>query len=490
MKTVYIKENVYENIMGILGKEKPELGGMLGFSEYRLVIDRFVFDRNATVTSVEYNPDTEFLSDLLNNEWKASGTSLAGFVHSHPGDFNRLSGADVEYACRIMERFDIPFLFMPIVTSSYEYRRSLTGYIVDRSGQVEKCNVAKSACQTQEIDDSLLEVAPERLAEIEAAFAKMKDKEEGEGEPTLPQVLSQDDTFARIRQAIDIEYMGGCTVIGIGCGGARSFYESMARMGCGHFVLVDGDSVSRSNIASQNGYLSEVGKHKPEVIRNRLLDINEDVRVDCHNVMLDDGLDDAWVEKELLGTLDPKRCLLCAFTDSFHAQARASRIAVKYGIPFLAGQHHREGETSELIFWYPGVTRYSGRDILIGRYKAYKEGFKNDVTSAGSPIFNTTRLNALCEKIAVGMLLYGKDPMTPYCRFLSCGGDKNLLLIRQRFLVPGGTGLGELFPDDGTHLFDDTVWLNPEVLDEGLPSARLESDLTIEDTRDVFEGID
>ena len=488
-RTVYIKENVYGRIMDILGTQKPELGGMLGFSEDQCVIDRFAFDENASVTSVEYNPDTEFLSGLLNNEWQASGTSLAGFVHSHPGSFNELSGADVEYACRIMERFELPFLFMPIVTSEYSYRASLSGYIVNPDGSVEECNVVESPCDTVELEEGCGDISPEQLAEIEAEFAAMSGKS-GETDVSEPAAeLPQDDTFARIRPAIDVDYMSGCTVIGIGCGGARSFYESMARMGVGHFILMDGDTATRSNIASQNGYLSEAGMQKPELIRKRILDINADADVRCFNMMLDDTLDDRWIEENLVGGLEKEKCLVCAFTDSFHAQARVSRIAVKYGLPFLAGQHHEAGETSELVFWYPGLTKYSCRDILRERYRAYKDGFRNNVTSVGSPIFNTTRLNALCEKVAVGMLLYGEDCMNPYSRFLDLKCDRNLLIIRQQFLLLSGSGLKGLFEDDGAHHFDDTVWVDPESMDDGLRSAVRECELAIEDTRDIFEGI-
>ena len=78
-----------QKIMNILGKRKPELGGMLGFSEEQDLVTHFVFDKYAKVNRVEYNPNTKFLDTVLNEKWSKENIYLAGFVHSHPGNFNQ-----------------------------------------------------------------------------------------------------------------------------------------------------------------------------------------------------------------------------------------------------------------------------------------------------------------------------------------------------------------------------------------------------------------
>ena len=78
------------------------------------------------------------------------------------------------------------------------------------------------------MEESLLEAT---RAEFEMASQK---KDSG----TDP--MSQDETFARISTAIPLDYMKGCTIVGVGCGGARGFYEDMARCGVGKFLLIDG----------------------------------------------------------------------------------------------------------------------------------------------------------------------------------------------------------------------------------------------------------
>ena len=505
-KTVYMTKNIYDQIMGVLGRKKPELGGMLGFTLDQDSIDTYVFDGGARVNSVEYNPNIEYLQRIIEGEWEKKHIFLGGFVHSHPGDFNRLSYADVEYAQRIMEAFELNYLFMPIVTSSFEFKTSITGYIVHLNGRVERCNISvvpgnpkkenkdKPVIQSKG-NDKTDGIDPELLKMIEAGFDSM-DKMRSEIKPAAAEPesvgvpanedesLQQDKTFARISRVIDIPYMETCSVIGVGCGGARSFYESMARMGVGNFYLMDGDKASRSNIASQNGYLSEVGLFKPELIKKRLLDINENVKVTCFNQMLTDDLDDSFIEENIIKNIDSKKTVICAFTDSFFAQARISRIALKYGIPFISGQHHAEGAVSEVIFWYPGITKYSMREIAKSRYEAFEKGFENNVTSVGSPIFNTTRLNALCEKIALGLLIYGHKPDHAYCSFLNLMSDKNLILIKQKY-IDEEHPLFDFFDNGANSLFDEVTWVHPESL-EDLEKVILEEE-NVEDTRIIFK---
>ena len=458
-KVIYMEKAVMNKIMSILGKRRPELGGMLGFSEEQDLITHFVFDKYARVNRVEYNPDIKFLDAVLNERWSKENICLAGFVHSHPGNFKQLSGADVEYAARICKEFDMEYLFMPIVTSSADSKASITGYIVTHEGRTLDCDI-------EVVDLSIAEGKKwEGLTEkfLESTHSELESM--ARSRTTTINPLSQHETFARIATTIPLEYMEECTVVGIGCGGARGFYEDMARCGVGKFFLIDGDISSRSNIASQNGYISEIGKPKVSVVKARLCDINDRLKVLAMNQMLDDSLTDEDFGKKLeaIGAV-PEKTVICAFTDSFEAQARCQRLAKAFRIPLLAAQHHANGDSSEVIYWYPGVSRYSQEEILADRYEAYANGFKNDVTSVGSPIFNTTRLNALCEKIALGMLLYKSGVESRYTSFMRYNSDRNLILIRQKCLDFSGSTVEGFFRNEDEDHFDDVVWLNPKVL--------------------------
>lgn len=443
-ETIYMSEDVYDQIMQELATKKPELGGMLGWTEEQNVIDAFVFDKDAKVDSAEYYPNTAFLNTILNGSWQENGICFGGFVHSHPGNFNRPSMADVEYAIRIMDALEISYIFMPIVTSSYEYESGFHPYIIRQNGEVEKCEVIISKNSSNKPIQELEEV-----------------HESKEVESNMNEFLRQDDIFARIRPVIDITHMNECTIIGIGCGGARGFYEDMARVGVGHFYLIDGDTSSLSNIASQNGTISEVGKFKTEVVGNRLRDINAQVHVVEINKMLDEMMTDEWLEENIFSQVSGEKVIICAFTDDFYAQARAEELSVKYEVPYLAAQHHKYGDTSELVYWYPGISEHRVKEILKSRYQSYENGYENDVTSVGSPIFNTTRLNALCAKIATGILMYSKDKYCDYSSFLRLKAECNLILIRQKYLGNTESRFKDVFEDGEQHHFDDVLWINP-----------------------------
>ena len=77
----------------------------------------------------------------------------------------------------------------------------------------------------------------------------------------------------------------------IGIGGVGSWIgESLARHGIGHITLIDMDHIAESNINRQVHALdSTLGKSKVEAMKSRILDINFNCKVDCHDVFLDEN---------------------------------------------------------------------------------------------------------------------------------------------------------------------------------------------------------
>lgn len=75
----------------------------------------------------------------------------------------------------------------------------------------------------------------------------------------------------------------GARVAVVGLGGVGSWCaEALARSGVGELVLIDSDAVAESNINRQLGALhSTVGRPKAEVLRERLLDIAPDAKIEA-----------------------------------------------------------------------------------------------------------------------------------------------------------------------------------------------------------------
>lgn len=86
-----------------------------------------------------------------------------------------------------------------------------------------------------------------------------------------------------------IEKLQGSTVMIVGCGAVGSFVvEALARIGIGHLILIDFDTVEESNINRQLFALdSTIGMPKVDVAATRIHDINPNIRVDALNLFFD-----------------------------------------------------------------------------------------------------------------------------------------------------------------------------------------------------------
>lgn len=94
------------------------------------------------------------------------------------------------------------------------------------------------------------------------------------------------DRFNRLKLLIGEENfskLSGATVAVFGVGGVGSFaVEALARSGVGHLVLIDKDNIDATNINRQIHALSStVGRSKVEVMRERILDINPEAKVEA-----------------------------------------------------------------------------------------------------------------------------------------------------------------------------------------------------------------
>jgi len=118
-----------------------------------------------------------------------------------------------------------------------------------------------------------------------------------------------------------LEKLNKAKVLVIGLGGVGSFAaEFLARAGVGNMTIVDGDTVDITNINRQLPALhSTVGKHKVEVVAERLLDINPEINLVKINEFLnpermDEVLDSDKFDYVLdcIDSVTPKLCLIKA----------------------------------------------------------------------------------------------------------------------------------------------------------------------------------
>lgn len=83
---------------------------------------------------------------------------------------------------------------------------------------------------------------------------------------------------------VAMDRLAQCRVAVFGIGGVGGYTaEALARSGIGEIDLIDSDTVSLTNLNRQIIALrSTIGKYKVDVMKERILDINPDIKVHVH----------------------------------------------------------------------------------------------------------------------------------------------------------------------------------------------------------------
>ena len=107
----------------------------------------------------------------------------------------------------------------------------------------------------------------------------------------------KNQTFARFSMMVGedgIEKLRNSRVIVFGVGGVGSYtVEALARSGVGQITMVDFDEISESNINRQlHSLRSTIGKSKIDVMKDRILDINPDCKVELVKRLVYDDVDE------------------------------------------------------------------------------------------------------------------------------------------------------------------------------------------------------
>lgn len=491
--TVHISQGVLDNFRKNVGRYAPETGGLLGATNDETCVDICHFDRHSKNTPGTFYYDVPSMSEVF-REWKARGYITNGIYHSHPRGCIRPSYHDISTALLHIRFFNLEYFYLPIFQSRKKGLFTMFFYIVKKQDDdlvVTLDHVLKATEEGYELQSFTEWHETHSISELDSYRMTIEQKQAKGHKPEAAPSASVNGTyktnskedipvnnntniaattvsdyFAKVKSLYP-DHVLDKVIVCVGTGGARSFLENCARSGFRNFILMDKDVVGTTNIATQGVFISEMGKKKVEVIRERILDINPKARVVC----VDSFLDDAMSDEEFKSYLDmfphrrPTDYLILGCTDNFEAQKRSSMLALKYGNPYLAAMMYAGGAAAELIFTYPGVTESCPRCLLRDRFEKYEHGFQNDVDSSACPIFATERMNATKGYIALMLLMYHEDPASPFNDMLNKVANRNFVWIRLNpYLKETALGI-ELFdrlfagtPERFTFM-DETIWI-------------------------------
>ena len=507
-KSIRFSHKVLDDFRKNAGKYRAETGGLLGSTTDPHLIDLCYFDVHSKNTPGTFYYDVDSMSVVF-REWKAKGYETNGIYHSHPLGVIRPSYHDISTALLHLRFFDLDYFYLPILQSNRKGTFTLYSYVVRRQGSNLNVNLeyvlqatengykyTSFSAWNQEYSIEELDAYRERIGRVDcesrdteiveheaekAMATESKTYEKGKADIMKERTVTGTDNYFQKVKGLYPEHVLDKVLIIVGAGGARSAIINFARCGFRNYILIEADTVSPSNIATQAVHISEMGKKKGEVIRDEILDVNPNACVVCVDRFLDDDMTD----EEFKGYMDlfpDKKAtdyLIFGCTDNFEAQKRSSLLALKYGTPYIAAMMYKAGAAAELIFTYPGVTESCPRCLLGSRFEKYENGFENDVDSSACTIFAPKRMNALKGYIALMLLMYHEDPGNPFNDMLDAVKNRNFVQIRLAPNLQDVLGIGvfdRVFAGAERYTFmDETVWIpqKPDHPSNGYDTCRL-----------------
>ena len=468
--TVRFSGELLNDFRQTVGRLPAETGGMLACSKDINFIDTWRFDETSKNTRASYTYNVDVM-EPQHLSWKSMNIRSTGFIHSHPSGYRQPSYDDIATGLALMKYFNNDVFYLPIVISDRKGHYSLYFFVLRHNGGIINVNL-DYVLRATENGYNLIQFrrwnADYSVTELENYYLRSVGQTVVQDYQESSCRMDTKNYFQRLAGFYPDSVLNKVIVV-VGNGGARSFVENMARNGFRNFILIDGDKVSPSNIATQGVFVSEMGAWKTEAIRARVLDINPDAKVICVNRFLDDSFSDEEFKKylDMFHGRKTTDYLVLGCCDTFSGNRRSSELSLKYGLPYIGAGMYEHGLAAEVIFVYPGVTPSCPRCLLRSRYEAYeRENYVNKVTSAGCPTFATERLNTLLGFLSLIMLMYKSAPDSPYNRMLDDVKDRNYVWIRMSPFL-GASSLGITFfdrvfssPDVSKYVYmDETLWI-------------------------------
>ena len=142
-----------------------------------------------------------------------------------------------------------------------------------------------------------------------------------------------------------VNKLANATVLVCGLGGVGgTALEALARSGVEHFILVDFDVISESNLNRQVLYtFSDVGKQKVEIAKNRILSINCDSSIAILNKRIDNNIQTNLKEYQISFIIDA--------IDDIPGKVALAKFALANNIPIISslGMANRLDPTKVII---------------------------------------------------------------------------------------------------------------------------------------------
>jgi molybdopterin/thiamine biosynthesis adenylyltransferase len=159
------------------------------------------------------------------------------------------------------------------------------------------------------------------------------------------------DVFSRNTGILETSALLNAKTVVSGCGSVGSQVAlDLARSGVGHFLLIDNDQLAYHNLCRHQCGISDVGRLKVDAIRDRILEINPNAKVQTAPTIIERIAKDTWD-----AWLDTDTVIVgCA--DNREADIYANRLSQLYLTPFVSIGLWERAFAGELFWSIPGET--------------------------------------------------------------------------------------------------------------------------------------
>ena len=261
---IWMSAGALREIAETVGVLPAERGGPLAGDRRSGIVTHFHLDAGGRFSAITYSPGVRRLNKLLKKVWNPADISLLGFIHSHPVGISCPSPGDRSYAADILAAIpDMDRMLLPIAHSEAD----LGHYVVaPYTAHREPQTTSGQRLAALSASDPYADVRAEEIRVVPDSGPLAREES---GHPA----------FERVRSAYDLPALASTRVVIVGIGGGAAYAEALTRCGVGEIVLVDPDIVEEQNIATQQTYLTDIGRPKVAALAQRLLQVSPSVQV-------------------------------------------------------------------------------------------------------------------------------------------------------------------------------------------------------------------
>ena len=225
--------------------------------------------------------------------------------------------------------------------------------------------------------------------------------------------------YFRESKNVCFDLMLNTTFVNVGLGASGPMIEQFAKLGIRRFHLFDNDIVETKNLLSQSYKDKDVGVKKAEATKK----IIEDCEFEKGNINLPVleiftygdflGISDDEMESIIQCERKKGREIIFIITTDYHpADARASRIALRFEVPVFWVSLYRMGMAGEIIFYLPSHDLPCYRCITETRYNFFDKNrlvnhLKGDFSGSGKSMglpMAATSVDSMLGHFVVGYI--------------------------------------------------------------------------------------